>query len=201
MAPTSDITDLRRCIRDLAAINALPLLWVGQNAREVVNGFLDALLTALRLDFAYTRIGIQREVLSSRRPASTVRRQPRSRKRSRGPSRRCSAARCTPRSIIRWPKARFAWPSHRSISAVVNVAPSPPVRPAWTFPQTATPSCCTLSSIRRRSGCEARASPRKAAHRISPCRKRSRTEAARRRECVPSRTGGHRTRVRTRRRQ
>jgi transcriptional regulator with GAF, ATPase, and Fis domain len=51
-----DITDLRRCIRDLAAINALPLLWVGQNAREVVNGFLDALLTALRLDLAYGRI-------------------------------------------------------------------------------------------------------------------------------------------------
>ena len=51
-----DLTELRRCIRDLAAINALPLLWVGQNAREVVTGFLDALLTALRLDFAYSRI-------------------------------------------------------------------------------------------------------------------------------------------------
>jgi transcriptional regulator with GAF, ATPase, and Fis domain len=51
-----DITDLRRCIRDLAAINALPLLWVGQSARDVVDGFLDALLTALRLDFAYARI-------------------------------------------------------------------------------------------------------------------------------------------------
>jgi transcriptional regulator with GAF, ATPase, and Fis domain len=49
-------TDLRRCIRDLAAINALPLLWVGQSARDVVDGFLDALLTALRLDFAYARI-------------------------------------------------------------------------------------------------------------------------------------------------
>src|SRR5262245_49923988 len=51
-----DVTDLRRCIRDLAAINALPLLWVGQSARDVVGGFLDALLTALRLDFAYARI-------------------------------------------------------------------------------------------------------------------------------------------------
>jgi transcriptional regulator with GAF, ATPase, and Fis domain len=51
-----DVKDLRRCIRDLAAINALPLLWVGHNAREVVDSFLDALLTALRLDFAYTRI-------------------------------------------------------------------------------------------------------------------------------------------------
>jgi transcriptional regulator with GAF, ATPase, and Fis domain len=51
-----DVTDLRRCIRDLAAINALPLLWVGQGARDVVDGFLDALLTALRLDFAYARI-------------------------------------------------------------------------------------------------------------------------------------------------
>ena len=50
------ITDLRRCIRDLSAINALPLLWVGQGARDVVDGFLDALLTALRLDFAYARI-------------------------------------------------------------------------------------------------------------------------------------------------
>ena len=52
----NDLTDLRRCIRDLAAINALPLLWVGQSARDVVDGFLDALLTALRLDFAYARI-------------------------------------------------------------------------------------------------------------------------------------------------
>src|SRR5262245_48078187 len=51
-----DVTDLRRCIRDLAAINALPLLWVGQSARDVVDGFLDALLTALRLDFAYAPI-------------------------------------------------------------------------------------------------------------------------------------------------
>ena len=56
MTGPDDIAELRRCIRDLAAINALPLLWVGQNAREVVNGFLDALLTALRLDFAYSRI-------------------------------------------------------------------------------------------------------------------------------------------------
>src|SRR5262245_12449359 len=54
---SDDVRELRRCIRDLAAINALPLLWVGQNARDVVNGFLDALLTALRLDFAYARIG------------------------------------------------------------------------------------------------------------------------------------------------
>ena len=53
---SDDITDLRRCIRDLAAINALPLLWVGQSAVAVVDGFLDALLTALRLDFAYARI-------------------------------------------------------------------------------------------------------------------------------------------------
>jgi transcriptional regulator with GAF, ATPase, and Fis domain len=51
-----EVTDLRRCIRDLAAMNALPLLWVGQSARDVVDGFLDALLTALRLDFAYARI-------------------------------------------------------------------------------------------------------------------------------------------------
>jgi transcriptional regulator with GAF, ATPase, and Fis domain len=51
-----NVADLRRCIRDLAAINALPLLWVGQSARAVVDGFLDALLTALRLDFAYARI-------------------------------------------------------------------------------------------------------------------------------------------------
>jgi transcriptional regulator with GAF, ATPase, and Fis domain len=56
MDASDEITELRRCIRDLAAINALPLLWVGQSAREVVNGFLDALLTALRLDFAYGRI-------------------------------------------------------------------------------------------------------------------------------------------------
>ena len=56
MDSEADLKDLRRCIRDLAAINALPLLWVGQSTRDVVDGYLDALLTALRLDFAYTRI-------------------------------------------------------------------------------------------------------------------------------------------------
>jgi transcriptional regulator with GAF, ATPase, and Fis domain len=54
---TDDPARLRACIRDLAALSALPLLWVGQGARDVVNSFLDVYFVGLRLDFVYCRLG------------------------------------------------------------------------------------------------------------------------------------------------
>jgi transcriptional regulator with GAF, ATPase, and Fis domain len=51
-----EVTRLRGCIRDLASLSALPLLWVGQNTRAVVGSFLDVLLAGLRLDLAYARV-------------------------------------------------------------------------------------------------------------------------------------------------
>ncbi|MCW5835180.1 MAG: hypothetical protein KIS78_22460 [Labilithrix sp.] len=47
---------LRACIRDLAALSALPSLWVGREPPQVVHSLLDILSAALRLDLAYARI-------------------------------------------------------------------------------------------------------------------------------------------------
>jgi transcriptional regulator with GAF, ATPase, and Fis domain len=56
MNPNEDPALLRGCIRDLASISALPLLWIGQNARQVLIGVVDVLFTCLRLDLTYARI-------------------------------------------------------------------------------------------------------------------------------------------------
>ena len=44
---------LRGCVRDLMALSALPLVWVGQEAPEVVASFLETLFASLRLELAY----------------------------------------------------------------------------------------------------------------------------------------------------
>ncbi len=48
---------LRGCVRDLVALSALPLLWIGQETPEVAGSFLDILLASLGLDLAYARLG------------------------------------------------------------------------------------------------------------------------------------------------
>ena len=55
-ARDEDLRRLRGCVRDLTALSALPLVWVGYATPEVVGGFLDTLVGSLRLDFAYARI-------------------------------------------------------------------------------------------------------------------------------------------------
>lgn len=47
---------LQACIRDLAALSALPSLWIGREPPKVLNNFLDVLSAALRLDIAYARV-------------------------------------------------------------------------------------------------------------------------------------------------
>jgi PAS domain S-box-containing protein len=48
-----DITRLQRCVNDLIAVLALPAVWSGREALEIVEMLLDGLLATLRLDFAY----------------------------------------------------------------------------------------------------------------------------------------------------
>ena len=47
---------LKACIRDLAALSALPSLWIGREPPQVLDNFLDVVSAALRLDLAYARI-------------------------------------------------------------------------------------------------------------------------------------------------
>src|SRR5690349_1125215 len=54
MAPPSSSDErLKRCIRDLAALTALPSLCVGRTPDETVDILLDALPTALSCDLVY----------------------------------------------------------------------------------------------------------------------------------------------------
>ncbi len=48
--------NLRRYLRDLVALSALPAIWVGQSPKLIVNGLTDALLRTLRADFVYARV-------------------------------------------------------------------------------------------------------------------------------------------------
>ncbi len=74
-APTLEIENARlhACIRDLAALSAMPLVWVGQDTPAVVDQFLHAVATILRLDLAYVRIdespeGVTIEAMSGTEP-------------------------------------------------------------------------------------------------------------------------------------
>jgi transcriptional regulator with GAF, ATPase, and Fis domain len=56
IAKDDDVPALRACIRDLAALSALPSLWVGREPPQVVDSFLDIVSAALRLDLVYSRL-------------------------------------------------------------------------------------------------------------------------------------------------
>ncbi|HEX5731572.1 MAG TPA: GAF domain-containing protein [Blastocatellia bacterium] len=47
---------LRRCIRDLVAISALPAAWIGYDPPRIAESLADVLLSALRADFIYVRV-------------------------------------------------------------------------------------------------------------------------------------------------
>lgn len=59
--PAEEIKRLRGCVSDLVSILALPALWIGGDASQVVSTVLDALLGMLRLDFAYVRLNSPRD--------------------------------------------------------------------------------------------------------------------------------------------
>jgi signal transduction histidine kinase len=50
---SDDSRDLRRCIRDLVALSALPAVWVGYDTNRIAESLADVLLGMLRLDFIY----------------------------------------------------------------------------------------------------------------------------------------------------
>jgi signal transduction histidine kinase len=51
-----DSAELRRNLRDLVALTALPAIWLGQSPQAIVESFTDALLRTLRVDFVYARL-------------------------------------------------------------------------------------------------------------------------------------------------
>jgi two-component system, sensor histidine kinase and response regulator len=57
-----EIRTLRRTMRDLVALSALPAVWVGYQPREVAEGLADALLSTLRLELVYLRVPGQTNV-------------------------------------------------------------------------------------------------------------------------------------------
>ena len=48
--------DLRRYLRDLAAVTALPAVWSGAERRHIAGGMAEVSVTTLQLDFAYVRL-------------------------------------------------------------------------------------------------------------------------------------------------
>src|SRR6202047_148736 len=51
-----DAAELRRHLRDLVALTALPAIWLGQSPQVIVESFTDALLRTMRVDFVYARL-------------------------------------------------------------------------------------------------------------------------------------------------
>jgi len=47
---------LRRTMRDLVALSALPAVWAGYQPRQVAEGLADVLLSTLSLDLVYLRL-------------------------------------------------------------------------------------------------------------------------------------------------
>src|SRR5437867_582164 len=45
--------DLRRCVRDLVALSALPALWAGRDPPHIAQSLADALLSVLRPELVY----------------------------------------------------------------------------------------------------------------------------------------------------
>src|SRR3981189_3021713 len=57
MKVTTEIKTLKSCLNDLISVLALPAIWSGSESSQILGTLLDVLLTMLRLDFAYARLG------------------------------------------------------------------------------------------------------------------------------------------------
>ena len=53
-----DLQDLRRCIRDLVALSALPAIWIGLPLQRIAESLADAVVGTLRLDLACVRVAL-----------------------------------------------------------------------------------------------------------------------------------------------
>jgi len=54
--PEADAPRLRRALRDLVALSAVPAAWVGREPAAIVAGLADVLVNSLHLDFAFVRL-------------------------------------------------------------------------------------------------------------------------------------------------
>jgi PAS domain S-box-containing protein len=54
--PAEEIKRLRRCINDLVSVLALPAVWSGGDATQIVRTVIDVLLGMLRLDLVYVKL-------------------------------------------------------------------------------------------------------------------------------------------------
>lgn len=54
-----ELKRLQRCMSDLVSVLALPAVWSGQEPRQIMAAFHDALVATLNLDFLYTRVKIE----------------------------------------------------------------------------------------------------------------------------------------------
>jgi C4-dicarboxylate-specific signal transduction histidine kinase len=52
----ADARQLRRAVRDLVALSAVPAVWVGREPRAIAAGLVDVLVNALYLHFAFVRL-------------------------------------------------------------------------------------------------------------------------------------------------
>lgn len=71
-----EIKLLQSCINDLTSLLALPAIWSGSDSSQIVITLLDAVVSMLRLDFAYARFlkngnGSETEVLCLAKPQTT----------------------------------------------------------------------------------------------------------------------------------
>jgi signal transduction histidine kinase/CheY-like chemotaxis protein len=58
MDADSEQAQLRRCIRDLVALSAIPAVWSGQKPVDIAESLADLLLSVLRLELVYVRLNL-----------------------------------------------------------------------------------------------------------------------------------------------
>src|SRR5437879_501810 len=73
----SETRTLRRTMRDLVALSALPAVWAGYQPSQGAEGLADVLLSTLRLDLVYLRLraqtdGAEIEVCRTAGPPTTA---------------------------------------------------------------------------------------------------------------------------------
>ena len=56
MGQEADALRLRRALRDLVALSAVPAAWVGREPSEIALGLAEVLVNSLYLDFAFVRL-------------------------------------------------------------------------------------------------------------------------------------------------
>jgi two-component system CheB/CheR fusion protein len=65
MDADSEQAQLRRCVRDLVALSAIPAVWTGQRPIDIAESLADLLLSILRLEIVYVRLNVPTEPTES----------------------------------------------------------------------------------------------------------------------------------------